>query len=67
MSREPATLTLLQQSNAVNRVLGSTSCEDGLEFGLGRSDRSRKLILNEFRCMFPGGPGDVRVRDGSEP
>jgi hypothetical protein len=64
MSRIPSTLTLLQQSDAMNRMLRSMSNENRLKLSPGRSNRCRELVLDEFRCMLPGGPGDVRVMLG---
>lgn len=57
MSRIPTALALLEQSDAVDWMLGSMSNKDGLEFSLGRSKRRWKLVLDELRCMFPGGSG----------
>jgi hypothetical protein len=66
VSRIPSTLILLQQSDAVDWMLRSISNENRLEFSPGRSDRCWELVLNEFRCMLPGGPGDVRVIVGKK-
>ena len=62
MSRIPFTLTLFQKSGGVYRLARCIACENGLEPGLSRSERRRKLILYETCCVVPGSP--MRPLDG---